>query len=295
MSQWLDRIAFSPWIHRPVIWGTTVNFKDVLCTGLMFTPMLFAAAFGARLWIAFLGTAALIAFQPALLVFPFDILMSLWCWRSPAVWNPHQLIPDLKASFLDPTTFARLRTELMAIATVPLVSDVLPNQQDIASDKWRLLPIRTFGSTNARLLSQMPCLAELIHARPDILTVFYSKLDGHSRIAPHTGLCKAVLRVHIGINIPEPGRAAITVNGERLEWRQGEAIAFDDMYVHGVEHSGDQPRAVLWMDVVRPDIRNNRILNWATHRLLSWIADSTWVREVERRTENVLDTKTSVI
>jgi len=42
------------------------------------------------------------------------------------------------------------------------------------------------------------------------------------------------------------------VGGQRYHWQSGEAIVFDDAYVHSAHNPSSHARVVLFLDVLRP-------------------------------------------
>lgn len=85
-------------------------------------------------------------------------------------------------------------------------------------------------------------------------TAMFSGLSRNSEIPPHVGPFKGVLRVHLGLIIPENSRdlCYIEVCGQRENWRLGEIIVFDDTHLHAAYNKTDIDRVVLFIDVVRP-------------------------------------------
>jgi ornithine lipid ester-linked acyl 2-hydroxylase len=83
-------------------------------------------------------------------------------------------------------------------------------------------------------------------------TAFFSILDAHTHIPPHTGSTNARLTVHLPLIVPGPCR--FRVGGEVREWRFGEAWVFDDTIEHEAWNDCDAPRAILIFDVWNPQL-----------------------------------------
>ena len=294
---WFRDVYFAGWVHEPLIAGVTINWKDVLISALLFGPMLIALGCalgrktGAPRWLAYSAMMPflLIAYEPGVLVFPYDIVMSARFARDPPVWAAADVLPHLD-HFIAPANFSRLQAEIRGLrqAQVPLLGESWSNMDDIATADWRLLPVRTLGRTHAGAAARMPVLAAMLESRPDIVTACVSRLAGNSHIPAHSGVFKGVVRVHIGVDVPEPDAATLTVDGRPLHWREGEAISFDDLFVHSVAHNGTQSRSVLWLDVLRPGLRGDDWAGVAARKMLGWLNASSWIREVERRSERLV-------
>jgi aspartate beta-hydroxylase len=98
----------------------------------------------------------------------------------------------------------------------------------------------------AALLAEAP-LADVPGQAP---TAFFSILEPHTKIPPHTGVTNTRLVVHVPLVVP-PG-CHFRVGSETREWRAGEAWVFDDTIEHEARNDSDQPRAILIIDVWNP-------------------------------------------
>ena len=83
-------------------------------------------------------------------------------------------------------------------------------------------------------------------------TAFFSILDAHTHIPPHSGVTNTRLTVHLPLIVP-PG-CRFRVGGETREWREGTAWVFDDTIEHEAWNDSDAPRAILIFDVWNPEL-----------------------------------------
>ena len=83
-------------------------------------------------------------------------------------------------------------------------------------------------------------------------TAFFSVLDSHTRIPPHTGVTNTRLTVHLPLIVP-PG-CQFRVGGETRDWREGTAWVFDDSIEHEAWNDSDVPRGILIFDVWNPQL-----------------------------------------
>jgi aspartyl/asparaginyl beta-hydroxylase (cupin superfamily) len=100
----------------------------------------------------------------------------------------------------------------------------------------------------AALLERLPCHDVPGHAP----TAFFSILDAHTRIPPHTGVTNTRVIVHLPLVLP--GQCHFRVGSETREWRSGEAWVFDDTLEHEAWNDSDHPRAILIFDIWNPFI-----------------------------------------
>jgi beta-hydroxylase len=60
------------------------------------------------------------------------------------------------------------------------------------------------------------------------------------------------LRYHLGLVTPNSPDCFIDVDGERYYWKDGEAVMFDETYIHYAANKTDHQRIVLFCDIERP-------------------------------------------
>ena len=98
----------------------------------------------------------------------------------------------------------------------------------------------------AAVIERLP-LARIAGRAP---TIFFSILKAGAHIPPHTGVTNTRTIIHLPLIVP--GQCSFRVGGETRDWREGEAIAFDDTIEHEAWNRSDQDRAVLIFDVWNP-------------------------------------------
>lgn len=106
--------------------------------------------------------------------------------------------------------------------------------------------------------SQCPRTVAALAALPqvDILdrgpTAFFSILEPHTKIPPHTGVTNTRLTVHLPLIVP-PG-CGFRVGGETREWQEGKAWVFDDTIEHEAWNDSSLPRTILIFDIWHPQL-----------------------------------------
>lgn len=143
----------------------------------------------------------------------------------------------------------------------------------------------TFIEENCALA---PKTATLLRGIPGVYTAFFSVLEPGQHIKAHWGYWKGFVRYHLGVLIPgnnRDGKCWIRINpeaqsrsgeceaiaqGEKYHWRDGEAVLFDDTFLHDAANETDSVRVVLFLDVARkmpwPLALLNRLFLWITHQ-----------------------------
>jgi aspartyl/asparaginyl beta-hydroxylase (cupin superfamily) len=159
---------------------------------------------------------------------------------------------------------------------------------------WKSFMFKS-GSFIEQNCALAPKTAALLRGIPGVYTAFFSVLEPHQHIKAHWGYWKGFVRYHLGVVIPDDNRDKkcwIRVNpeaqarggdraaieqGETYHWHNGEAVLFDDTFLHDAANDTDQVRVVLFLDVARKMPWWLSLLN----RLFLWIAhQEKSVREV---------------
>ncbi len=131
-----------------------------------------------------------------------------------------------------------------------------------------LLKSGRFVDENCR---RAPETARLLRDMPRVVTAFFSVLEPGKYLEPHFGYYKGFLRYHLAVVVPndnaggecwirlsEHGQRGDKRNrenierGEKYHWHEGEGVLFDDTYLHDARNSGDGPRVVLFLDLLKP-------------------------------------------
>jgi aspartate beta-hydroxylase len=129
------------------------------------------------------------------------------------------------------------------------------------SRAWSALHLWKEGERIEEACARAPRTAEIVEKLPlaDIPgrapTVFFSILEAGKYIPPHTGVTNTRTIIHLPLIVP-PG-CAFRVGGEIREWREGEALAFDDTIEHEAWNRSDQDRAVLILDCWNPHLSDH--------------------------------------
>ena len=136
--------------------------------------------------------------------------------------------------------------------------------------EWKTFMLKSgrFLEANCR---RAPETARLLREIPDVETAFFSILGPTQHIRAQWGYYKGFWRYHLGLVVPNDnadGTCWLRVNDDRraydkrirsviettdkYHWHEGEGIVFDDTYLHDAANESDAPRAVLFLDLIRP-------------------------------------------
>ena len=116
----------------------------------------------------------------------------------------------------------------------------------------------------SEVLSLLP-LCHIPNFSPETL---FSFIAPHGAIKPHRGVSNIRLVAHLPLEIPGP--CSLTVGGEVHNWKVGQAVVFDDTFVHEARNDSSHQRAILLLDVWHPDLTaEERIVLTETISVLS--------------------------
>jgi ornithine lipid ester-linked acyl 2-hydroxylase len=153
----------------------------------------------------------------------------------------------------------KVRAELDAL--LPYAAH-LPNFQDLSRDAagglsqddgWKTFFFYAYGMKAVGNCRRCPETTKLLQQMPGMKTAFFSILAPGKHLPPHRGIYKGVLRLHLGLLIPEPAEmCAIRVGSQTRHWQEGRVMIFDDVFQHEAWNRTDGLRVVLFVDIMRP-------------------------------------------
>ncbi len=193
--------------------------------------------------------------------------------------------------------WGRVRAELDEVMKF---RDQMPSFQDIVKevgliqkdDQWKTFFLTGIGMDCEENARRCPETMRILRKIPGIKTAFFSILSPHKHIPPHRGPYVGVLRMHLGLLVPEPReKVRIRIADRIRNWEEGKCLIFDDTYNHEVWNDTEGYRVVLFVDFARPMKSpwgwiNERVLNLAT--LAPFIREAkgkqaTWERRMYRK------------
>ena len=152
---------------------------------------------------------------------------------------------------------------------------------------WRAIYIKILNEYKIPdIAEKCPNLYKIIN-KPYISNAFLSILDGNVDIPEHYGYFKGFLRYHLGYVIPEykNKKAFIVCGGQKYTWKEGKGVLFDDMYNHYVKNETPYMRIVLYLDIIRPELRNDIFTNLTTYLL----SKNIFVQQLDKSQHRQID------
>ncbi len=132
---------------------------------------------------------------------------------------------------------------------------------------WRRFYLKWYGEPLPSAAARCPVTVSLVQGIPSVRAAMFALLPAGGTLMPHRDPFAGSLRFHLGLVTPNDDRCRILVDGEAHAWRDGEAVVFDETYVHEAENATGVDRIILFCDVERP-------LRWALARRANrWLGD----------------------
>ena len=166
------------------------------------------------------------------------------------------------------TEWHLIRAELERVLTR---KDELPGFHELATDVstisqdrgWKTFFLSGYGFKSENNIKLCPETWRICQNIPGLITVMFSILEPGKHLPPHRGPYNGVLRLHLGLIVPEPReQLGIRVENDLYRWREGEAVIFDDAYEHEAWNKTRHTRVVLFVDFLKPTRQPARFLNW---------------------------------
>ncbi len=130
--------------------------------------------------------------------------------------------------------------------------DDLPGSNFYRDNRWKsfYLKVYDFNIPSARQLA--PTTMALIDQVPGMNLALFAVLMPGKRLTQHHDPFAFSVRYSLGLSTPNSEQCGLVVDGDHYAWRDGEAITFDETYLHAAYNDTDTPRIILMTDLDRP-------------------------------------------
>src|SRR5215216_3231377 len=139
---------------------------------------------------------------------------------------------------------------------------------------WKRFYLKWYDDFLPSARTLCPRTVELLNSIPTIHGAMFAMLPPGGKLGAHRDPFAGSLRYHLGLVTPNSDKCRIFVDGEPYAWRDGEAVMFDETFIHWAENRTDIDRLILFCDVERP------LRSRALARLNHW-TKSTFVRATQ--------------
>jgi beta-hydroxylase len=117
---------------------------------------------------------------------------------------------------------------------------------------WKRFYLKWYDEPLPSAQALCPKSVALVQSIPIINAAMFALLPPGGDLGKHRDPFAGSLRYHLGLVTPNSDKCAIWVDGERYFWRDGEAVMFDETFIHWAENKSDVTRIILFCDIERP-------------------------------------------
>ena len=128
---------------------------------------------------------------------------------------------------------------------------------------WKRFYVKWYDEPLPSAKALCPKTVELVQSIPSVNAAMFALLPPGGDLGKHRDPFAGSLRYHLGLSTPNSEKCRIFVDGQPYHWRDGEAVIFDETFIHWAENKTDQTRVILFADVERP--LTNRIMAKVNH------------------------------
>jgi beta-hydroxylase len=117
---------------------------------------------------------------------------------------------------------------------------------------WKRFYLKWYDDFLPSALDLCPQTTALLKRIPSVHAAMFTVLPPGARLGAHRDPFAGSLRYHLGLSTPNSEQCRIFVDGELYYWKDGEAVMFDETYIHRAENQTNTTRLILFCDVERP-------------------------------------------
>lgn len=117
---------------------------------------------------------------------------------------------------------------------------------------WKRFYLKWYEDPLPSARELCPRTVALLESVPSIHGAMFALLPPGGKLGVHRDPYAGSLRYHLGLSTPNSPDCRIIVDGESYAWKDGEAVIFDETFIHWAENRTDTPRMILFADVERP-------------------------------------------
>ena len=117
---------------------------------------------------------------------------------------------------------------------------------------WKRFYLKWYDDAHPSARELCPATTEILRAIPSVKAAMFAELPPGGHLRKHRDPYAGSLRYHLGLVTPGDDACYIEVDGRRYSWRDGEAVVFDETFIHRAENATTHDRIILFCDIERP-------------------------------------------
>ena len=133
---------------------------------------------------------------------------------------------------------------------------------------WSKFYCKWYGTVHNSAKQHCPKTVALLEDIDSVNGAMFTLLPPGGKLTRHLDPIACSLRYHLGLSTPNDDDCYIAIDGNVHSWRDGEALLFDETYLHYAHNNTDTPRLILMCDVERPMFFLGRAFNFLYKKIL---------------------------
>lgn len=138
---------------------------------------------------------------------------------------------------------------------------------------WKRFHLKWYNDPLPSAQKLCPKTEALLQSIPGIHGAMFALLPPGARFGKHRDPFAGSVCYHLGLRTPNSDDCWIDIDDIRYSWRDGEAVLFDETYVHHAKNDTDVNRLILFCDVERP--MKNALARAFNHFLINHVMKAT--------------------
>ena len=187
------------------------------------------------------------------LIAPVNALMYLFSRTPRTAYVNQEDFPELE---LLNKNWQMIRDEAMALAEDGQIR-AASSYNDLGFNSffrtgWKRFYLSWYGKELPSAAEKCPKTLALLRQIPSIKAAMFASLPPGATLVRHRDPYAGSLRYHLGLVTPNDPECFIEVDGQHYHWKDGEAVMFDETFIHHAANKTSHQRVVLFCDVERP-------------------------------------------
>lgn len=126
-------------------------------------------------------------------------------------------------------------------------------------NQWKTFGLMFWSVRSRENCAKVPKTWALLQTIPNVLAGSFNMLEPGTTIKPHRGDTNAIIRCHLGIEIPAPApECAFRVGTETRSWHEGKFLMFCDAHPHTAWNNTNKRRFIFIVDILRPEFAQQK-------------------------------------
>jgi beta-hydroxylase len=184
---------------------------------------------------------------------PINMVMYVLSKVSSKAYLP---VSDFKELAILQDNWQQIRTEAMALLSAQKIRAAAQNNDagfnSFFKTGWKRFYLKWYDASHPSAEEYCPHTFSLLKTLPSVKAAMFAELPPGAVLNPHRDPFAGSLRYHLGLMTPNDDACFIEVNQQRYSWRDGQAVIFDETYIHWAKNGSDSDRVILFCDVERP-------------------------------------------